>query len=168
MQCSCTVSTCIDEEAALDMDFQYIVSEQNNEIKCCECGRILAEGEKFLHEVGAPADVMEALAEEAEELGESEWQIPEDELYSYNTCLDCLSIRDQFFSNGWFYEHMLDELFSHLETFGDKVFDEVISEDCIARLTPRAQEIVCRYIEDIWKRWEAENDTDSQTQEKAQ
>ena len=132
MECSCNVSVFLDEEL-MDMSHQYFVAEAD--VHCCECGRDIMPGETYLHEEGFECD------EDGDAAGDP---------YCFDTCLDCESIRDQFFTD-WIYTRVLDDLESFLDTT-----DGSVHEDCLARLTPRAREMVCGYIEDAWRRIEEE------------
>lgn len=95
---------------------------------CCECRRTISLGEKYEYVTG---------------LWEGRFDV-------FKTCADCLSIRRQFFCDGWQYLGMKEMLWEHLqEQDGD------VSEDCLnifSYLTPKAREIVCEMIEEIW--WE--------------
>ena len=68
------------------------------------------------------------------------------QISTQRTCLDCLSIRDVFFCNGWYWDALLEYLAEHIrDCNGD------ISEDCLVELTPRARARVCRMIEECWR-----------------
>jgi len=94
--------------------------------KCGECGREISPGEKYEKVVG-------------------KW---EGDLSSHKTCVDCLSIRDNFFCNGWAYGGIWEHLQEHLLEMQGSV-----SSDCLIGLTPKARESVCEHIEDIWERY---------------
>lgn len=137
MECSCTVDAPVEEcEFSLDMTKSYPVASEPRE--CCECGRRIGVMETYLHEVGIPEG-------QEDEVPEDEW-----DWHEYNTCLDCKSIRDQFF-NGFIYGLILHDL----ELFLDES-DGSTNEECIAVLTPRARERVCGMIEDVWRKIEEE------------
>lgn len=137
MECSCTVDAPVDEcEFGLDMVKYHLVALEP--LKCCECERQIEEMETYLHEKGIPEG-------EEDEKPEDEW-----DWHEYNTCLDCKSIRDQFF-NGFIYTMILHDL----EVFLDES-DGSTNEECIAALTPRARERVCGMIENVWRKIEAE------------
>jgi len=91
---------------------------------CCECGRIIISGERYEYVVG---------------LWDNQFSI-------YKTCLDCLSIRDEFFCEGWFYSSMKEYLYEHIREMRGQ-----ISEDCLSVLTPGGRAIVCDMIENEWK-----------------
>ena len=65
----------------------------------------------------------------------------------YKTCLDCLSIREMFFCDGWYYEMIHEYLYEHIQEMKGE-----ISEDCIKCLPPKAREMVCEMIEKVWGR----------------
>jgi hypothetical protein len=124
------------DEELIDMSHQYFAAEAGKE--CCECGRNIEPGERYLHEKGFECD------QDGEAAGEP-WE--------FNTCLDCESIRDQFFTD-WIYTQILNDL----EGFLDEA-DGSVHEGCLARLTPRAREVVCSYIEACWRRIEEEENS---------
>lgn len=121
MDCSCNIE--IDTygtDSSLHTERFYIAKKEH---KCIECGRTINAREKYLYTFG----------------------IWDNKSKVYKTCLDCLSIREQFFHYGWHYEY----LFEYLWNFIVEV-DGAITEECIRELTPRAQEIVCEMIERCW------------------
>jgi len=137
MECSCTVGTSADECAfGLEINESYPVAGYG--VHCFECNRTIEYGEQYLYEEGLPVG-------EEEEVSEDEW-----DWHEYDTCLDCQSIRDQFF-NGHVYGMILHDLYMFLDES-----DGSTHEECIANLTPRARGIVCEYIEHIWAEIEKE------------
>lgn len=93
---------------------------------CSECGRIINKGELYEKAVG-------------------KW---DGRLDSFKTCNDCLSVRDNFFCNGFYHEGLWEDLDDHIREYnGD------ISEDCLSNLTVRAREKVCDIIEYCWERY---------------
>ena len=98
-------------------------------LTCCECKRTIEAGETYRKEVTEMDN----------------WR-----KITQITCLDCISIRDTFFCDGWYYEMIFEYLREHI-----RELDGEISEDCIVALTPKAQEKVCKIIEDCWK-WNEE------------
>jgi len=134
MECSCTIDPDIGEEE-LRLTSTYITASQPTQ--CVECKRYIQPGELLLFESGVAASC-----------DEKECGCDENDgcpVYTYTTCMDCKSIRDQFFHN-----FIYTMLIADLENFIDESLGSV-HEDCIANLTPRAQELVCGYIEDIWQ-----------------
>ena len=92
---------------------------------CGECGRAIEIGEWYERAVG-------------------KW---EGGFNTHKTCTDCLSIRKEFYCEGYFFEFILEFLREHITNVGGQ-----ISEDCILRLTPKAQEMVCSMIDDHWQK----------------
>lgn len=91
---------------------------------CTECSRAILLGEKYTNE-------------------KVKW---EKEFNTFKTCIDCLSIRNTFFCDGWYYTMLYEYLQEHINEM-----DGEISEDCIVELTPIAREKVCSMIENYWK-----------------
>jgi len=101
-----------------------------SDICCCECKDIIKKGETYRKEhIGWGGRWNESI---------------------YITCMDCVSIRDIFFCDGWYYKMMFEYLREHIRELNGE-----ISEDCIVALTPKAQEKVCKIIEDCWE-WNEE------------
>jgi len=157
MECSCAVSCPVDEEKVLDMTEQYLVADQP--LQCCECNKTIEKGEKYLHEEGTYAEFEEVYRQEELEDDEAEFgclgQIPEEYMHRYDTCLDCKSIRDEFFSEGWIYGSILDDLYTHFDATLSPT-EGGIDEKCLAVLTPGAREKVCELIETVWEEMEEE------------
>ena len=91
---------------------------------CCECGREILPSERYEYVVGV-------------------W---DGDFTIYKTCFDCLSIRNEFFCEGWFYSAMKEYLHEHIQAMQGQ-----ISEDCLCDLTSRGRAIVCDMIEDVWE-----------------
>lgn len=98
---------------------------------CIECERTIEPGEKYEHDQSRYEDW---------------WS-------SHVTCLDCKSIRDSFFCDGWLFGSMLDNLHEHIENMNGE-----IASECIVPLTPRAREMVCEMIEKAWEIFEDEEE----------
>ena len=129
MECSCVVDTCVDHEDAINVSLKHMTAVEL--VKCGECGRFIEPGEEYIFESGY-----------------RNYEDPADEPYRFSTCLDCKSIRDNFFED-WAYGWVVDDLEEYIEQA------ETVEERCIARLTPRARDKVCEMIEDVWKKQEA-------------
>ena len=116
----------------IDMDYdgpefhKTTMPRARKEHRCGECGRTIMPLERYENINGV-------------------W---EGDFSTYKTCLDCLSIRNEFFCEGYYYEMVLENLREHIfESRGE------IPEDCILSLTPKAQEYVCDLIEQAWERY---------------
>jgi hypothetical protein len=68
---------------------------------------------------------------------------------TYKTCVDCLSVRDSFFCQGWGFGQIWGDLGEHLV---DVIWrgNGGVSSDCMTPLTVAARERVCDMIERIW------------------
>lgn len=106
------------------VDLGFIPAKR--EVECCECGETIGRGE--LHEKVAV-----------------QWDTDDDHFRSYRTCVDCHSIRQNFFCEGWFWTMMHDHLWEHIVNI-----DGELSEDCLSRLTPGGRAVVCELIEELW------------------
>ena len=78
-------------------------------------------------------------------------EIYEGKITTHKTCLNCVSIRDVFFSDGYFYGNIIEAMEEHVfECYGD------ISETQICKLGPGAKKIVA----DIIDRYNSDNSDD--------
>lgn len=127
-QCnSCVLSAIDDGEVA-----EFVVFTKpkgRKEHVCTECRRVIQVGEVYERLVGIWAGRLQV----------------------FNTCSDCQSIRDVLFCEGSCLGMLREDILIHLEDVG------TISEDCIARLTPRARDMICDMVEEQWA-WEDEEE----------
>jgi hypothetical protein len=93
---------------------------------CGECNRTINPGEIYEYQTGCC---------------DGQW-------YDAKTCSDCLSMRKSFFCKGYAFNGIWDDLHCHI----DGMFGEISSE-CIVKLTPRAREMVCELIEEVWEKY---------------
>jgi len=120
MNCS-TVSVDIDSYST---NLSQSHPRARKEHRCGECRKTIARGEVYLREVN----------------------IHDGQVITDKTCQDCVSIRNEFFRDGYWYGQVIELLDEHVqESHGD------ISEICLVALTPGAREKVCGMIEDYWK-----------------
>lgn len=91
--------------------------------KCDECCREIIIGETYEHYTG----------------------FCDGAFFKYKTCSDCLSIRDVFFANGYYFGAVLE----YFHEFINKNSGQV-SEKCLSTLTPRARALACEHIQEIW------------------
>lgn len=95
--------------------------------RCCECGRNIEKGENYERAVG----------------------VSDGSISVFKTCLDCKSVREAFFCDGWGYTVMWSDLWEHLQ---EVCWDgSAPAAECMTGLTPRALEKVCEKIEQIWE-----------------
>lgn len=131
MDCSCQINLDIGDYSYEEIRCKKTVAVRN--FKCCECGETIPAGVEHL------VDIMRA-----------DWESPP-RIDVFRTCLDCLSVRNEVFCDFQF-EAMWELLYDYLEDGG------LIPESCIVKLTPRAREMVCEAIEEVWKRFEDEEE----------
>lgn len=117
MECSCEID--VDAEYGGGFENRQNITARKQH-KCHECYRVIEPGEKY----------------------ETASGVYDGSFYHHKTCSDCLSLRDQVFTNGWWYGQIWDDFFSNIGCS--------ISEICIAALTPAAREKVCEHIEECW------------------
>lgn len=92
--------------------------------KCTECNQTIEPGEKYEYHRGVMHD-----------------EVPQ----VYKTCVDCVSIRNEFFCGSWCYEMILEDLRTHIDEI-----DGQISSDCLLRLTPGARDMVIDMVDDYF------------------
>jgi len=112
--------------------------------KCNECKRQMVSGEE--HELHT---LTWFHLDEFDEYGEV------DRCEKYITCPDCLSIRDEFFCEGWYFGSILEYLYEHVREMEGK-----ISEECLDNLTPKAKDVVLGYIDEIFEELNREEEDD--------
>jgi len=100
--------------------------------KCIECNKDILPGEKYEYFKGI---YYEGGFEENK------------------TCLDCKSIINAFFCDGYHFSMIMDDLKEHIDNMGAE-----ISEDCIKGLNEGARAIVCELIEKEWKIWDEDDE----------
>jgi len=120
MECA-TVSVDVDDFCMTLREEQPTARKQH---KCCECRRVIEVGEKYNIEI----------------------TVYDGGIKRYKTCLDCMSIRDEFFKEGFYYGSTKWMLRDHINECGGD-----ISESSIEALTPGARAMVCEMIEDTWE-----------------
>ncbi len=119
MECSCQAE--VDNDGGPSF-FSKEVRTARKKHKCHECDKTINPGEKY-------------------ECVSGFWYGHPDR---FKTCMDCVSLRDIFFTHGWVFTQIWEDF---RETFrGD-----TIPESCIAELTPMARARVCEFIESQWK-----------------
>ena len=118
----CSTVYCDPDEFCLILDNSMRTARKEH--KCGECRRIIAPKEKYRSET--------TLFD-----GKIEWQ---------KTCVDCISVIDEFFKAGYFYGETKWMLRDHIGEVGGDV-----SESCLASLTPGARAMVCQIIEETWE-----------------
>ena len=122
MSCSCSIDA-YDEGCSTDfMREETPVARKS--YKCCECQREIVKGEKYERVVG-------------------KW---EGDFATFKTCMDCASIRDAFFCS-FSFSRMFEDLREEIDYANGN-----LSQDCIAKLTPRAKDMVLEMIDEFLAR----------------
>lgn len=121
MDCSC-VYTGIDANGMASMLVEKYLSARVPH-KCHECDAVIQKGEAYYKEVSVYDGVVA----------------------THKTCVDCMSLRDAFFCDGWFWGDIWTFMAEHVH-----YSDGRIKESCVAALTPVARDKVCQLIERRW------------------
>jgi len=121
MECSCIYVG--NEDDIADFHSKKIQTARKPH-SCSECKRVIEPGESYEYVAGS-------------------W---DGFFQTYKTCEDCLSIRNQFFCDGWFYGEIHSLLFEHIQEMNGQ-----ISEDCILELSEGAKNRVFGMIESVWE-----------------
>ena len=91
---------------------------------CCECGEVIEPGQKYQYECG-------------------QW---DGDFAAYKTCLDCLSVRQAFFCDGYAFGGMWGYVADHINEMRGQ-----IKSDCIVGLPKNARDRICDMIDEFWK-----------------
>ena len=116
----CTIDVDI---AGYDEEVYKNIIIAHKSLFCGECNEKIKKGEKYEDYAGKY----------------------EGRIFKHVTCIDCISIREQFFDS-----YCCGDIW---ENFEDFLYDEEgeVLEECISALTPRAREKVFEMMEKIWK-----------------
>jgi hypothetical protein len=128
MECACTVDIDIcDERVEL---LSSNIHKARKEHKCHECHRKINPKEEYVKEVF----------------------ISGGDFTTHKTCEDCYSLRQVFFSSGWFYGQLWEDFIEMVNDYGGD-----ISVSCILQLTKPAKDEVLDIIEKYWEGCDAYN-----------
>ena len=120
MECA-TVSVDVDEYCTT---LRQDIRTARKQHKCGECQNPILAGEKYEVYVG----------------------VFDGDFSQHKTCSDCISLRKSFFSDGYYYGMIREQLSEHIDECRGK-----ISESKLSELRPGAREWVCDEIEGYWK-----------------
>lgn len=126
MDCAC-VSVCVDDYAETLTKANVTARKEH---RCCECRKTIYPGESYEYYKGTF----------------------DGDIFVQKTCIDCISVRDTFFCDGFYYEQLWDDMWEHIRDCAGE-----ISEKSISALTPVAREKVCEAIEEEWEYEEEDN-----------
>ena len=121
MECSCEIDVGIDDGCPDFTSTKMVTAKKDH--KCIECKGVIKKGEQYEKTVG-------------------KWDGNFD---TFKTCLDCLSLRREFFRGGYYYGRIWEDF----ETYVDAVGSE-ISEKCLSNLSPIARGKACDIIQAWW------------------
>lgn len=124
MNCSCIIPN-DDFDELIEFE-RECTPKARKEYKCYECCSLIKPGEKYNKIIG-------------------KWE--DDKITTFRTCLDCVSIKDIFFSDGY----VFGEIWEALEEFIKQSLSyNQFPWSCLTELTPGARAAVCGVIENIW------------------
>ena len=92
--------------------------------KCYECHRAIAPGKKYEKYTG----------------------VCDGEIFTHKTCLDCLSVRNVFFTGGYEFGGIWEYFNEHIRECGYR-----LSESALSKLTPKVRDIICDKIQENWE-----------------
>ena len=124
MECLCTIEVISDYEPCHTLKNTSPIARKDH--KCDECGCLIPNGDQYLNYVGI--------------FGRK------GRFFIHKTCTDCKSIRDVFFSDGFLFETLWEDLHEYIDEHVGE-----IPENCITELTPKARNKVCELIEQAWE-----------------
>ena len=121
MQCSCSIDSCSDTDVYDEPEVK-IVKAVSDSFECGECGKQIKFGEQY------------------------EWYRGEydGKHHTHHTCLDCLSLKENFFSN-YAFKGLWEDFNQHMDDC-----EWQVPEDCLAKVTPATRAIICENIEREW------------------
>jgi hypothetical protein len=120
MKCACVY---VEDDGDSPDFFNAKIFKAKKAHKCTECRRAITPGEEYEYVSG-------------------KW---EGRFEAYKTCQDCLSIRNEFFCDGYSFGDLRSDLTDYIwGANGD------IPESCLSALTPAARDMVCEIIEGCW------------------
>ncbi len=124
MECSCTVDVEIDDRCTL-LSNRFVKARKKH--KCSECHRTIHPGEEYFKEA----------------------TVYEKHFHDHKTCDDCYSIRQVFFSSGWYFGEIRKQMSEFIwECQGD------VSVSCILQLTKPAKDWVLDLVEEAYNSYE--------------
>lgn len=121
MKCHCTVNFSLDRcERCVVIEVRTPKARKVH--ICDECGGVIYSGEEYRREI-----------------------LKDSKIFHHKYCEDCLSIREVFFSSGWIYGQLWNQMVSFVNQS-----DGNISVSCIKMLTKKARDKVLDLIDDYW------------------
>lgn len=94
---------------------------------CCECERIIFPGEKYRVETGSWGGKFKI----------------------YKTCNDCMSVRNEYFCDGYFYKELWEDYHNHIVDVNGE-----INTCCLNNLTVTARNKIIKMIDEYFEKTE--------------
>jgi len=104
---------------------------------CSECGRAILPSEQYEKYVGTD----------------------DGDFFTHKTCLDCLSVRDEFFCGSFCWGAIWEYLHEHVQAISGQV-----SSECLLRLTPGAREGVIALIDKCFDEFDDDDEETDETE----
>ena len=120
MDCSCVAVDIGIDYCPFSTRVHYTARKKH---KCNECGRNIIKGESYERITLFYPEIM-----------------------TQKTCEDCLSIRETFFCDGFYFDSIIDDMRQHVEDCNAEMPWAKLS-----KLTPAARAKVCEFVEDYWE-----------------
>jgi hypothetical protein len=119
MECSCNIE--IDDYDSPSFFDETIIKRATRQHKCTECKRLIEKNERYSRIVGVWSSKFEV----------------------YKTCVDCMSVRSEFFDSGFPLGAMWNEVTEYIYNC-----EGAIPEACLTQLTNSARERVLKIMEE--------------------
>jgi len=135
MECCCTVEIDIDHDSTpISHDIWIAIALMQE--KCYECGRVIHIGEAYCREYNEWVDGW---------YDECDGPPDNTEESLIHTCDDCYSLRQVFFSSGWYYSMLWESMREFISECAGE-----LSVPCILQLTKAARDKVLDMVEEEW------------------
>jgi hypothetical protein len=119
--CGCIIS----EPDWVAYDYEETEQVATVDLLCSECGATIKPKDQYI------------LAKYTDE---------DEELYSREICIDCHSVIDEFFCDGYTFGQVWEDMWEHTCGTGG-----TISSSCLLSLTPKARKKVIGLIDELWE-----------------
>ena len=121
MKCACTVSMGDEDERCILIEVRTPKARKFH--SCDECHRLIHPKEEYRREILKYGS----------------------KFFHHKYCDNCLSIREVFFSSGWYYGMMWEQMTDFIGNV-----DGDISVSCLKMLTPTARDKVLDMMQEYW------------------
>ena len=121
--------------------------------QCGECGGTIKPGERYERFVGYSASEMESY----DYLAEGQGFRGDRDIFVGVTCLDCLSVRNEMFCEGFCWGAIWEDVNEHISDVEGQ-----ISSECLEALTPGARAMMIDSIDECWAEMDEDEDDDEE------